>query len=229
MSALRVIAGLVLISVSLYCLNAQTRGTGDGNSNLAEQYAAFRTEVIRATTEQRAAYAEDLRTRQDLLQRFSEQQEAHTEYILRLESEIIGLKQRITSLESADTGREQRLGQRFGALGDGLAAERRARLKADRRIVAEISKEIAASVAPPSRSASSGDTQAPGLAAVSPTEAVETPTSRAEPPTYRVVKGDTLGAIAKAFKVSLRDLMTSNKLTSHTIYIDQKLKIPPEQ
>lgn len=42
---------------------------------------------------------------------------------------------------------------------------------------------------------------------------------------YTVVKGDTLGKIAKQFSISLTDLKLWNNLKSHTIYPAQKLKV----
>ncbi len=43
---------------------------------------------------------------------------------------------------------------------------------------------------------------------------------------YRVKRGDTLGKIARKFKVSLRELKKINHLRSSTIYVGQRLKIP---
>jgi membrane-bound lytic murein transglycosylase D len=42
---------------------------------------------------------------------------------------------------------------------------------------------------------------------------------------YKVKSGDTLGAIAKKYRVSVKNLQKWNKLSSTTIRIGQKLKI----
>ena len=42
---------------------------------------------------------------------------------------------------------------------------------------------------------------------------------------YEVKKGDTLSKIAKANKVSVKDLQTWNKLTKDNIYVKQKLVV----
>jgi len=43
---------------------------------------------------------------------------------------------------------------------------------------------------------------------------------------YKVQPGATLGAIAKAYKCSIKDIKISNNLKSDVIYVGQKLKIP---
>lgn len=53
-----------------------------------------------------------------------------------------------------------------------------------------------------------------------------TATATPEPVVYTVVRGDTVEAIAKAFDVSVQDLMAANGMTSDLIQVDQKLVIP---
>jgi len=86
---------------------------------------------------------------------------------------------------------------------------------------------------------------APSFIAVLPSGAAEspsptptaTPSDAASPPpspsskpsyrtTYKVKKGDTLGAIAAKYKVTLAALRAANGLKSNTIHAGQVLKIP---
>ena len=75
-----------------------------------------------------------------------------------------------------------------------------------------------------------------GSAAVTPNAPVPTPSEAAAAPspaatgavtaTHTVVKGDTLGGIAKKYKVSTASIKAANGMTSDVVVLGKKLKIP---
>ena len=126
-------------------------------------------------------------------------------HINRLNKEIAGLERKIGLLEQSNT-----------TLTNQLKAEQLARKSDIEKLLKEVAKQIAAALnrrtGTSSTSTSSGSNKGP--------------VGKGEFYEYTVQQGATLGAIARAYKVSVSDIKKANNLKSDMIRVGQKLYIP---
>jgi len=178
----------------------------------AAEMRAFKDEIIREITAQRAAYREDLRVRDKQLNELSGELQASSDY-------ATTLKKRLTRLESQQQsvalGSQQfalRLTKNIEALDQRIEAETKFRDAADRKLAESLMSLLVARTTRPSM---------PVPGAVPDSNQPE-----ADNRVYTVVKGDTLNAIALAFNTSVATIKERNSLESDLIIIGQKLHIP---
>ncbi len=104
------------------------------------------------------------------------------------------------------------LEQRLAALQNALQAESQAREKAIRDVIQTVSQEISTAVNSLRQSA--------------PRTGGGAPTGRGVQGEYTVMRGDTLGAIARAFGIPVEALKQANNMQNDLIIEGQKLLIP---
>lgn len=124
------------------------------------------------------------------------------EHINRLNKEMALLKRKIGTIEKTNK-----------LLADQLKAEKLARQNDIDRLLKEVAKQTAAAMnarknTKPSNTSTNG------------------PAGQGEFYEYTVQQGATLGAIARAYKVTVSDIKKANKLKSDMIRVGQKLYIP---
>jgi LysM repeat protein len=140
------------------------------------------------------------------LNQLKESNRSCVEYINKLNKQVAGLNHKINTLENSN--------KRLTVLINNEQINRKNEIN---RLLKEVAKETAAAVnsvrtpAPPPRS------QPPRRSG---------PAMHGEFYEYTVEAGATLGAIARAYKVSVSAIKRANKLTSDNIRIGQKLYIP---
>ena len=122
------------------------------------------------------------------------------------------LSERAATQETGDSGAD--LKRQLKALADALATERAAREKADQEMIRTLTEELRRVI---SRPPTTGGTT-PGTTGGT--------TDVGSQGTYTVVRGDTLGAIAQAFNISVKQLKKANELADDLIREGQTLVIP---
>ena len=175
------------------------------------QFSQFRNQIINDINKQRAAYNEDLRILKRQGNACANEIQSLSEVIQDLLAQISQMKSKIGSLEQENAQLNSKLNSNINKLGALINEERSARQKADQNVIREVSVELSNASRRTDRKSHAGDAGS----GIGQTHHL-----------YEVVKGDTLGAIAKAFNVSLNRLKTLNNLKSDTIYVGQKLKVP---
>jgi len=186
----------------------------DANNNyesIDSQFPQFRNQIISEINKQRTAHSEDLRILKQQGNACVNDIQSLSEVIQDLTSQISQLKSKINHLEQENSQLKNKLDSSVNKLGMLIDEERDSRREADQEVVREVSVELSSAAQRTRRKSNVRDADT----SIGQTYRL-----------YEVVKGDTLGAIAKAFRVSLKRLKTLNNLENDTIYTGQKLKVP---
>ena len=155
----------------------------------------------------------------------------HDEQITNLTFQVNQLKESNTALVGTINKRGNRvarlaaenneLKKRLAELSLSLKNEKTARKAEMNALLKEVAKQTAAAVNAAARARS-----ARAASAVGGRRASAGPVGKGEFYVYTVERGATLGAIAKAYKVSVSDIKRANRLSGDTIRVGQKLYIP---
>ena len=168
----------------------------------------FKAEIIHEITAQRAAYREDLRVRDEQLNKLSGELQASRDYVTRLQKQLKRLEIQQQSIALGNQQLSVMLAENIEALSQQIEAEAKSRDAADRKLAETIRFLIVSSTT------------------TAPTPVPDTSQPQAGNRTYTVAKGDTLSAIALAFNASVATIKERNNLESDLITIGQKLQIP---
>ena len=180
--------------------------------NKFQNYLAHvKNEFVSELNRLRAAYNEDTKFLKQQSTTFSNELENFSEIVQVILDQNEDLKSRLGQLENENIQLKSDFSTRLKKLELLINEEETIRKDTDREIVEEVSSEL-------NRIVSQINGSSPGSRFHS---SVTNPYQ-----IYTVVKGDTLGAIAKAFNTPLKKLMSVNKINDHTIFVGQKLKIP---
>ncbi len=174
------------------------------NSSSQAEITAFKNEIILEINKQRKSYAEDLKKLQDQRESFVHDLQTYSLVIKDLQNQVIALQTRVTQLESDTQVLKKENKENIESLRNRIQIESQNRQNAVSTVIKEVTSELDKRTTTPSPSGSTDNYRI-----------------------YTVEKGDTLGAIAKAFNLSLSQLKTINQLDSDTIIVGQKLKVPP--
>ena len=199
-----------IFSINFVLMNNDIYGANDYES-VDNQFSQFRNQIINEINKQRTSYNEDLRILKQQGNTCGNEIQSLSEVIQDLTTQISQMKRKINHLEKENAKLNTKLNNDIGKFGTLLDNERKIRQKADLDIIKEVSVEIASSSRWSERRLSA-------LASA--------PSTSKTYRLYEVEKGDTLGAVAKAFNISLKRLKMLNGLNNDTIYIGQKLKVP---
>ena len=200
----------IIFSISFSLMDGDIYAA-DGYESVDNQFSRFRNQVINDINKQRTAYNEDLRILKQQGNACGNEIQSLSEVIQDLTTQISQMKRKINHLENENAKLNTKLNNDINKFGTLLDNERKIRRKADQDIIKEVSVEIASSSRWSERRLSALATA---------------PTTSKTYRLYEVEKGDTLGAVAKAFNISLKRLKALNGLDNDTIYIGQKLKVP---
>lgn len=168
----------------------------------------FKAEIIHEITAQRAAYREDLRVRDEQLNKLSGELQASRDYVTRLQKQLKRLEIQQQSIALGNQQLSVMLAENIEALSQQIKAEAKSRDAADRKLAETIRFLIVSSTT------------------TAPTPVPDTSQPKAGNRTYTVAKGDTLSAIALAFNASVATIKERNNLESDLIIIGQELHIP---
>ena len=173
----------------------------------SDEFVQFKTEIIKEINKQRLAYSHDLKLLQQQrasilsdVQDYSNVMSDHT-------SEIIALKRRISELEKENADTMRLFKGKFGKLEQFVKETNSKNEQAYEHVIREVTAELTK------------------IEKKVFSDRISTEDHRL----YKVVAGDTLGSIAKAFGVSLKMLKAINQLENDLIFVDQELKIPDEK
>ncbi len=172
-----------------------------------DRFVAFQNEIVHEINKQRQAYSEDIRRLQEQRNALISDFQAYGEVIRVLKDDVTALHERVKALEEENATLRDQNSTKLEELRNLIIAESRSRRKSYEKVIAEVSSEI-----------SNIEKRAISTAPPAPSFQI-----------YRVEKGDTLGAIAKAFDVPLPRLKALNDLAGDTIYVGQQLKIPEDK
>ncbi len=165
----------------------------------------FRNEIIEEINKQRLSYSEDMRFLQEQRTALAEEVSSYSEIVNELTNTINGLNQEIELLKQKINSNKEDGDSRLNGLLDAIKQDRDKNQLAHETILQEILNQLEG-VNRPEKVIVTDDSESHKL--------------------YKIVKGDTLGSIAKAFNVPLGILKKFNNLESDLIRIDQVLKIP---
>lgn len=168
----------------------------------------FKNQIIREINKQRAAYSEDLKILQEQREILSVDLERHADLLRNYKVEIEKLRNQVGELEKDKIAIQETHARDINELRGLINKEKELRENAFRKLVKEVSTE---------------------LRGVHNRIMPDLIPENARFKVYKVEKGDTLGAIAVAFNVSLSTLKTANELQSDIIYVGQELKIPTNE
>ena len=174
-------------------------------------FTSVKNEFVSELNRLRAAYNEDTKLLKQQSTTFSNELENFSEIIQVLLNQNEDLKSRLGQLENENLKLKSEFSTSLRKLELLINEEETIRKDTDREIVEEVSSEL-------NRIVSQINESPPGSRS--------NPSESKSYQIYTVVKGDTLGAIAKAFNLPLKKLMSVNKINNHTIFVGQKLKIP---
>ena len=179
------------------------RATSAGGDDLRK----FQSDIVKEINNQRRAYSEDLRILQQQRQVLLNELKSHAEVIGDLSTELVALRNRIAKLESRNSGALGDFQSKLNELKALIKEESRRNQKTYQNALDDMASELV------ELDRSGEDVADQDIASGQ---------------LYKVVEGDTLGSIAKAFGVSLGNLKKANNLESDLILIDQLLKIPQQ-
>jgi len=129
------------------------------------------------------------------------------------QAEVMGLRQQVQALQADNAQLRQEIKSALNKLQALIESERQQRTAGMQKIV-----DVVSSAPAPAPKAAPTPKAAPAPAAAADTE---------EYYEYTVQKGATLGAIAKAYKVTVEDIRKANKMGKNAqIHVGQKLNIP---
>ena len=181
------------------------------NLTYSSDLSRLKQEIGKEVNKLRAAYSEDAKLLRQQDTTLSKELQNFSEIVQVLLSQNSELKNRMTQIEEENSKLKHDFTNRIKKLELRIDEEQSNRRDADRNIVDEVSSEIGKMVSQSKNAQASLSSQSSNSDGFS---------------IYEVVRGDTLGAISKAFEVSLKQLIAYNDLSGTTIYVGQRIKIP---
>ena len=182
-----VLIAVILSNVSFLFGESRAR-YGESNS-FDSQWLKFKNKVISDFNKQRAANQEDLKILEQHRRRSQNEIQALAEAVQDLTIKITELNTNIAQLKQENSALKRQLNTDARKFRDAIAEEEKSRRKADQDIVKEISTELSRS-----------PTRFLHQSGIKDKAVVNTNDHHL----YEVVKGDTLGAIARAFGIPLK-------------------------
>ena len=208
-SVIQKLADIFILTLSIVLIGSDMHANSDYDSTEIE-FVQFRNQIIEEINKQRTSYSEDLRILKQQGTTYASEIQILYEVIQDLSSQVSQLKGKIAHLEQKNAELNHHVDSRTNKLNKLIDDERNSRKKADDELIKDISVELSTLYKPRKITGSSG-----------------ADSSGTQPYLlYEVVKGDTLGAIAKAFNISLKRLKTFNDLDTDIIIVGKKIKIP---
>ena len=190
--------------LSLLC---QGLGHTGGVETLSDEFVQFKTEIIKEINKQRLAYSHDLKLLQQQRASILSDVQGYSNVMSDHTSEVLALKRRISELENKNADMMKLFRGKFGKLEQLMKEISSQNEQAYKHVIREVTAEL---------TKIERKVFSDGISAESHQ-------------LYKVVAGDTLGSIAKAFGVSLKMLKAINQLENDLILVDQELKIPDEK
>jgi LysM repeat protein len=178
----------------------------------ASEDAEFRQQVVDALKKQRAAYAQDVKSNRELWTKIVAELRAQTETIEALNKQVASLSTEVNAMKKENATLRNTLTSEVNEVNLRIDEEAESRQKADAKIAKAVTKGLSDLKQRPTPPRGGGNTGA------------ATPTGPYK--TLQIAKGDTLSAISQATGVSISKLKKFNGLTSDSIRVGQKLKIP---
>ncbi len=175
------------------------------DESLDNNFAAFQNEIIKEINKQRISYAEDMKFLQEQRVNLSEKVSSYSDIVNDLVNKIKNLNEEIIILKQENNSNKVNFDTKLNELLAIINEDRKKNQQAHETILRKILVQLN------------------GIDKITRADPESEPDSHE---LYRVVKGDTLGSIAKAFSVPLADLKKINNLENDLIRIDQVLKIP---
>ncbi len=192
----------------LWCLTVLFAFTGalpvSGQEASVNDFKTFKESVENYLLRHAAASKQDMKARNEMYVKQQAEMDDLSTAVRAVLAKMTALEKKIAASEAENT----ELKQTIATLQTELAAERNARIKADQKVVSDVTEVIGKVVR---------KTTGPGP------KRVVTGTR------YKVVRGDTLSAIAQAFGAKVSAIKEANDLKNDMIRPGQELIIPGGQ
>jgi LysM repeat protein len=197
----------------------------------ADDLMRLRQELTRAVEAQNKYMAAEHEARVEGYQRLSTDMDAFEQALRKVQDELAATRKELAAIRQENADLKRQLTAYNTDLTARITAETNARVAGDKQLADGVARQLETVVAAVNRS------NADAVRAANDAAAAAAQAARANPPSnptagggahfiYEVAKGDTLSGIATAAGVSVADIKTMNNLSSDTIRVGQKLKIP---
>lgn len=199
-----------------------------GKQNPAGQMLRLQQKFADLVLQQRAAAAADTRANREQIQRLTAALQVQEENMEQVRQALADSRKEIVGLKQQWRTQRERLIRQIEMVRLALNKEQKARQRDDKKIAINLAAEltritalISALPKPPITAPGK-----PPKEKATPPVSIPSGKKTAAAHLYVVQKGDILGAIAKAFHLSVQELKQANHLQTDLIHPGQKLKIP---